>query len=155
MILVDRIIYTRERDAQGAWGPWNVTQPRTPAGSAASDSDEAAGGESGARSIDPPSSTFCGVWPLSDVQYLGTATIGDDNTSVKHYKAYFDDTVVGGPSGTYENYEYWIDSSGAILQARSESYDPADCGPDHHIDVVITFSGHGEANVITAPVIPE
>ena len=152
LIAVDGTGYTREMNQQGQWGPWG-TQPilGAPSGSSAR-SDDSASRDAGTRSHEAAPSTFCGLWEFSAVEYVGTATIGADNTSVRHFKVSFDHPEVGGGDGSYENYEYWIDDSGKLLQTRVESLD---ADGDHYINTLVTLSGHGEPNVITAPVIPE
>ncbi len=151
-IRVDRRWYVRETGQNGQWGSWEEIEILTPPASSSTRSDE----DTTAKSIDPPTPTFCGSWDPADVQFLGTVTIGDDNTSVKHYIAEADHTVIGGIPGTFENWEFWIDSAGRLVQARQEYLRPRGGGfPEHHVDVTFTLSGHGEPNVITAPVIPQ
>ena len=150
-IWVDRRLYTRETGQDGQWGPWEELEVLTPPPSSSTRSDE----DTTSKSIDPPTSTFCGGWDPSDVQFLGTVTIGDGNTSVRHYIAATDYAGRGLLPGTFENWEFWVDLSGTLLQVRQEYYSPAiQSYPLQHLDVTTTFSGHGEANVITAPIVP-
>ncbi len=93
-----------------------------------------------------PELPFCGLWPLSDVQDLGPTTIGTDNTPVTHYLVELSDF-----SGYDKRFEYFIDASGTMLATKVETFKE---GVLHQMIIVI-FSGFGEPNVITAPVIPQ
>lgn len=96
--------------------------------------------------------TFCGIWDLTDVDYLGTARVGEDDTEVDHFSILMDQPEYGEGGGNYQNWELWIDSSSRILQAQGEGFRPAGAGfSEEHVEVLMTFSGHGEPNVITAP----
>ena len=166
IIAVDGRGYGRRMGENSQWGAWEnltvITGPpsssSTSSTSSSSDSTtrSTGGSQEGTttRSIDPPASdTLCGTWPLSDVQYLGTVTI--DNTVMKHFKVSQDHTDIGGGVGAYRHLEYWHDSEGKLRQSKMEYYSPGISRPAHYIEIVATFSGHNEPNVITAPVVPQ
>ena len=156
VMVVDSSIYVRERGANRVLGAWeDHTRPGS-GSSTAGGTSGGAGGASGGSTVrsaqDTAPPTFCGMWPLSGVDYVGTTTIGDDNISVRHFRISVDQADVRGGPGSYETYQYWIDSSGKVLQASKE-YLEAD--RDKHGSFVATYSDYGVANVITAPVIPQ
>ena len=119
VIAVGSSIYARFRGEGGVLGPWeDQTPPASGSGSTSGARGTSGSTERAVQDTAPP--TFCGFWPLEDVEYLGTATIGEANTSVKHFRISQDHTDLGGGVGSYETVEYWIDSSGEILQASIE-----------------------------------
>ncbi len=149
-ISLDSALYVREKDDAGTWGPWVDHTPPTSLSSGSGARGTSGSTERAVQDTAPP--TFCGFWPLEDVEYLGRATIGAADTSVRHFKISLDHTDLSAGAGSYETYQYWIDSSGKMLQASMESLET---GQDDYINLVATYSGFGETNVITAPTIPE
>ncbi len=154
VIVVGSSSYMRFRGDDGVLGPWeDQTPPASSSGSTGAAGGTSSGKERAVEDTAPP--TFCGTWDLSDVDYLGTTTIGDASTSVKHFRTSQDHTDLGGGVGSYETVEYWIDSSGEILQASMEFLETGENRSEHYGYALATFSGHGEPNVIAAPVIPQ
>lgn len=150
---VNHTSYAREIDDEGQWSEWDVQEPprvlleylkeREAAGSGTGPTgqDDDAAGES---------STFCGLWDLSDVRYLGEVTLATatGDLHVEHFAILIVDDIDGGG---FEKAEYWIDADGTILQIKDESFDPY---PPHRVEATTTYHGFGEPNTITAPDIP-
>ncbi len=158
--------YTRYTNEQGEWGEW-VVQPfpeiflqATPESnpSPGSESNPSPGSEedSGVGPVGQVDETitgtsrFCGWEDLVNVRYVEDTRVND--TPVKHFSASIDPELIGG-GGNYENYEYWVDEDGGLIQFKWDVFFDSRGGrQEERATRTVTASGHGEPNVITAPV---
>ena len=165
VFLVDYHSYAREINEEGQWGEWEISAPpqvllealesNSEPGSDVGPTGQVDGSDVGptGQVDDPPggAETFCGLWDLLDVTYLGEGMVGD--TDVKHFAVEVNEDLPG-EDDSYEKWEYWIDSNGRILQIKDEVFKPDDYGPSQRVEATTTYHGFGEPNVITAPEIP-
>ena len=134
VLIADDMTYTREVDQQGEWEPWITWVPPTLVSDPSPGSDESSGegpvgrvneqgpvdqvneqgpgdqvNEQGpvgqVNEQDAGGATFCGVWDLTDVDYLGTARVGEDDTEVDHFSILWDQPEYGEGGGSYQNWE--------------------------------------------------
>ena len=101
---------------------------------------------------------------VGDLRNVGTETL--NGVLVKHYNdASQGDTTAGQPNsagtptGVHPSKaaDFWVDKSGQIVQLARNipiTKQTATGSEEATIQVVSTFSGVGQANVITAPVVP-
>ena len=141
--------YLREFSDAGEWGDWNIrnVQEIPSLGAVAS---SVASGQSG---TEEGISSFCGL-PLEieghDVEFrhVGEETVNGIRTN-HYYHSY-------SPIG-WDNYiskEFWIDSSGLFVQVKEVAYIPPTGGQGgERVEKLKTYSGWGEPNVITVPVL--
>ena len=122
------------------WGEWGVS----------TDESGSARGSSSARTDGDEVESFCGL-PLEapgvevDFRYVGKETIGGISTD--HY--YHSYSRIGVDQR--HSMEFWFDSDGLFRQIRQIEYSGPDAGDEVRIEHLKTYSGWGEANVITAP----
>ena len=133
--------YFREFGEKG-WGDWNVIvqETRTPYWLGIDPSLFA-------ERDDEDYETFCGL-PLElpedkevDFRYVGEETI--DGVLTHHF---FHAYALAG-YGDFESTEHWYDLEGLIRKTRRVSYIPS----EHRLEQITTYSGFGEANIITEP----
>ena len=160
--------YSREANEQGEWGEWEVhafpdiflqaTPESNP--SPGSESNPSPGSEEDfgvgpVGQVDETitgTSRFCDWEDLVNVRYLEDARVND--TPVKHFSASIDPELIGG-GGNYENYEYWVDEGGRVIQLKWDVFFDSRGGrQEERVATTMTVSGYGEPNVITAPEIP-
>ncbi len=141
ILIADLGSYFREMGDDGQWRPWEHDEfmtPPSPTPDVWSPLDTLTPSPTPTPEPEP---TFCGPWPLSDVENLGQTRIGPDDTLVTHYLVQVDD---------YWYIEHFVDASGTTIMSRDSTME--DDGWFHAIAI---FSGFGEPNVITAPNILE
>ncbi len=95
---------------------------------------------------------------LTNYTELGQEVL-DDGTRVRRFAASTAARAVDGgrvsSAPTTEDWELWIDPTGRLVQATTSStLLPTEGDPRVRHGQVVEFSGIGEANVITAPVVP-
>ena len=143
--------YGREFSDSGEWGDWDVITTERPAYGAAASS--AASGQSGEEE---ELSLFCGLALEAEgfnveFRYVGEETINGVRTD--HY--YHSYSQAGDDSGSYISKEFWLDSDGLFRQVREVAYNAPIGGESaERVESLKTYSGWGEPNVITAPVLP-
>ncbi len=140
-----RTRYYRGADATGTWGEW-----KTDVNNIAPFADmSGAAGESDSEEI--PAS-FCGRPLLSDdVSDTTSGHIGEEITNGTNTKHYF--YLIASKSQPEENYsreDFWIDpTTGRFVQIKRTIVQP----PNTRLETLHSYSGWGEPNVITAPVL--
>ena len=140
-------MYSRESDDTGQWKDWNVSvsdiRPAT--------GQSEAGGNSGSELA-----SFCGFPLESDVlaiesRYIGEETI--DGVVTKRY--FYSYSPKGEREEDYNRQDYWVDpSNGRFVQVKQEVFIAGDSfSSNQKVETVRTYSGWGEPNIITAPVL--
>ena len=144
--------YLREVSDSGEWGDWNVTTTEHPAYDAATPS--VASGQFG---TEDGLSTFCGLALEAEgldieFRYVGKETI--DGVETDHY--YHSYSPESDDSGSYIAKEFWLDSDGLFRQVKEVAYNAPIEGENgaERVETLKIYSGWGEPNVITAPVLP-
>ena len=138
----------------GEWGDWDVSTdgPGSASGTASSStrmSSSASTGDTDTEEIE----SFCGLLlavPGAEVEfrYVGEETI--NGVATDHY--YHRYSRIG--EDHYDSTEFWFDSNGLFRQVKQVSYNGPGTGDEVRISHLKTYSGWGEANIITAPVRP-
>ena len=99
VFLVDYHSYAREINEEGQWGEWEISAPpqvllealesNSEPGSDVGPTGQVDGSDVGptGQVDDPPggAETFCGLWDLLDVTYLGEGMVGDTDVRIQAF----------------------------------------------------------------------
>ena len=140
-------IYIREADDNGELGEWEMESHEVPSKSASGSSSNFAVGTTS------DTAAFCGFPLASDgyrieFRYVGEETVNGILT--KHY--YHSYSPIDGPEENYNRTDFWIDSSnGRFVKLGHDTFVSE---ADSRRQVIQTYSGWGEPNIINTPVVP-
>ena len=144
-------VYIREADDNGELGGWEMESHEVPSKSASGSSSDSAVGTAS------DTAAFCGFPLTSDGYRIEFRYVGEEAVNgilTKHY--YHSYSPVDGPEENYNRTDFWIDSSnGRFVKLGHDTFVAGDSESeaDSRRQVIQTYSGWGEENVITAPVL--
>lgn len=164
-IKVDNYHYSRELLGDGTWSEWHVQDlwpfddiPTTddllddsgsPAlGDMEDSGDEAPVGQT--DDFDDEGVVFCGSRNLIDLKFEGHTKV--NGIPVRHYTASGDMDWLDDDELSAVNMEWWVSAEGEVIRYFEELLGTED--GDVVYRETATWHGHGEKNVIAAPVIP-
>ncbi len=139
--------YSRESDDTGEWEDWNMSVSDYRPATGRSE----AGGGSGSEIA-----SFCGFPLESDVLAIESGYIGEETIDGVVTKRYFYSySPKGEREDDYNREDYWVDpSNGRFVQVKQEVFVAGDSfSPNQKVEAVKTYSGWGEPNIITAPML--
>ena len=126
--------YKRSTNEQGEWGDWKTTT------AGVSDQGASASSSVAGDASNPTEIPFFCYWPVqyfSEIKIAGEETIS--GVKATHYIA----TRSPGLIAEKERYDFWVDGSERLLQQKWDWGGAV---------FLATYSGHGEPNIIVAPV---